>query len=369
MKKILKTVCLYAFLLLIPLLFFELAAGYYLLQSSGTYEPAGYRLLRSFKHTFERAKADALAQNQSEPDSQPDGVFAPDNRNNPFIMNAPDDVQVRFHPLLNYSYAAIATNTPGLSDFFGFRNNTNLYFTERHKDEMLILMSGGSECLGFTHPKETIIENLKGKLQAHTKKRVQILNLCMNSYTLAYEIQAYVMLGYPLKPDLVITHSGWNDIMYGLLISQEFVRVGMNYNKWQEAWLEKLYGNVKWPAPADVFSRINRNTKEIQIAGYWGQIKKYHDIATANGAKFLVGLQSYNPDIANDTMAPAHRQTHAILKTMYPHVPAGYDFIDFTRYKRIRYADSVHTTQDSVDIIGDIYADFILKIYPEFFRN
>lgn len=304
------------------------------------------------------------AAKQNEP-----GVFTPNNKNNPFIMNVPDDIQVRFHPLLDYSYAAIQSKTPNLSDFFGFRNQSNIYFAERSEGEVLIMMSGGSECLGFTHPDETIIESLQKKLQARSKRKVKILNLCMNSYTLANEINAYVALAYNLKPDLVITHSGWNDVMYGLLISKEFVKMGLIYNKWQEAWLEKLYGSVKVPVPADSFAAFDATNADMQVDAYWDQIKKYQSIVSANGGKFMLGLQGYNPIIADDNMAAPHRLAHALMARLQVGMTQGYHSIDFSKQRGIRYADSVHTTQDSAEVIAGIYAVYILKTFPELFAG
>lgn len=363
MRSILKPAVFYGVMIAIPLLFLELISGYYLLQSGGIFEPAVYRLSRSLRYQFSREQA--MPSVKRPVDGQNTKVFSPDNKNNPFIMNAPDVVQARFHPLLDYSYAAIETKKPDLSDFFGFRNKSNLYFSDRDKGTLLIVMTGGSECLGFTHPKETIIENMQRKLQLHTERKVQALNLCMNSYTLANEVQAYVHLAYQFKPDLVITHSGWNDAMYGMLLSKEFVKTGFIYNKWQEAWIEKLYGSAKFPVRSDKFSDFDASNKDMQVTAYWNVIKKYRDIAAANGSKFLIGLQGYNPIVAEDDMAAAHRHAQAIVKEVHSAIPQGYDYIDFARQRGIHYRDSVHTSQDSVDAIADIYSNYIVNHYPE----
>lgn len=231
----------------------------------------------------------------------------------------------------------------------------------------MIIMSGGSECAGYSHPDETIADRLRSKLQLHTKKNVLVVNLCMNSYTLANEIQAYVHLAYHLKPDIVITHAGWNDAIYGFLVSKEFVKTGLIYNKWQEHWLEKLYGSVKVRPPENAFLNFDSSNEDWIVSSFWKQIAKYHAICAANGSKFLIGIQGYNKIVADNEMAPLHYAVHKVMRKISSTAPSHYHYLDFSSQNAIRYEDSIHTSQDSVTLISDIYAAYILKTYPELF--
>jgi hypothetical protein len=53
------------------------------------------------------------------------------------MVNVPDNIQVRFHPFLDYTNMHFASGS-GKNDFFGYRNHENLYFTARDKNDILI---------------------------------------------------------------------------------------------------------------------------------------------------------------------------------------------------------------------------------------
>jgi hypothetical protein len=190
----------------------------------------------------------------------------------------------------------------------------------------------------------------------------------MNSYTLANEIQSFVHLAYHLKPDLVISHSGWNDVVYGLLISKEFLKVGLIYNKWQEFWLEKLYGTVKIKPPESWLTNFDATNKDMIPTSYWSEIAKYIAISESNGSKLLIGLQGYNKKLdSNDALYPVYKVAHETLKQIFNNVPKAYEVIDFGKLTEIRFVDSCHSTQESVEIIGDTYSKFILSRHPDLF--
>lgn len=294
------------------------------------------------------------------------------NKKNPFITQT--NTNVRFHPFLDYSSAHGHKGSYD-NDFFGFRNDKNHYFKDRSFDDVMIVMTGGSECAGYSHPEETISQNLQKKLQKRTAKNVIVLNLCMNSYVLAHEMQAYLHLAYQLKPDLVITHSGYNDSIYGILVSEEFLKVGLIYNKWQELWLKPLYGSVKVEDPNvkdrdDVFSSFHPENVDMIVTAIWNQVKKYNHIATKNGSRFLLGLQGYNTKIDySNKLAAMHEVVHKVMRRLSNTLPENYHAIDFTRIYNIEYADSVHSEQDSVELISSIYEEYIISTFPEIIEN
>ena len=365
-----KSVFFYLIIVLIPLLFFELIAAYYLTQSNSTFKPALVSLFSKLKGDLNKQilQKEKLISDYDE-SKVSGGVFRVDDNNNPFMANVPDNIQVRFHPFLDYTNMHSASGS-GKNDFFGYRNHENLYFTARDKNDILIVMTGGSECAGYSHPQETILENLKKKLQLHTKRPIKILNLCMNSYTLANEIQSFVHLAYDLKPNLVISHSSWNDVVYGLLISKEFLKVGLIYNKWQEFWLEKLYGTVKIKSPENWLTNFDATNTDMIPASYWSQISKYIAISEASGSKLLIGLQGYNKKLdSNDALYPVYKVTHSALKTISNSVPKPYNVIDFGKLSEIKFVDSCHSSQESVDVIGSIYSEFILSRHADLFLS
>ena len=136
-----------------------------------------------------------------------------DTDGNPWI-NYPTAPGLRFHPFFDYGRVYTKTNS-AKRDYFGFRNDTDLYFSDE-RDYTLIVMIGGSEAAGFSHTK-TIAQNLEKILNSKIKNtQFKVLNLAMNSYVVANEIDTYIHLAYQLKPEYVITHSGSNDITNSL---------------------------------------------------------------------------------------------------------------------------------------------------------
>lgn len=71
-----------------------------------------------------------------------------------------------------------------------------------------------------------------------------MLNLSMNSYVNANEINAFVNLAYDLKPDFVIFHTGFNDLHYARMIPLAFKLKGLNFQGELQDWMPRLY-NLK----------------------------------------------------------------------------------------------------------------------------
>ena len=349
----------YTFIGCVLILFAELLSGYIVAQYGRPAEPAVLRAARLLLPSFNSDARNNLTDAEQRP-------IRADNLNNPFMSNAPDSILVRLHPFIDFSNVH-ALSTDGTvsstsNDFFGFRNETNFYFENRDADDLFIVLSGGSECAGYSHIDLTISDALQQQLQAYTAKNVKVLNLCMNSYVLAHEIQTYVHLGYEMKPDLVISHSGWNDVIYGLLVSEEFLQTGLIYNKAQELWLEPLYSAVKETPPPNIFASFNTDSSALITQAYVRQAQKYKEIANSNGSVFILGLQSYNPIIENDGMREIHEDVHRTMNLISDSLPQDLGSGDVsTEGGAITFVDSVHSSQDSVSVIAEIYVQYILN--------
>lgn len=349
-------------MIIIVLFFVEFITTFYVYNSNGF---KGFTTLNFLKSLSVKDKA-----NFYQPESKITFNLA---EKNPFIYNPPDGVHIKFHPFLDYTGAHgvnsdnIVSPTKFL-DFFGYRNRHNIYFEERKKNDFLILMTGGSECAGFSHPNQTISEYVQVKLQKIAKIKVRVINLCMNSYVLAHEIQTYVHLIYNFKPNLVISHSGWNDIIYGLLLDINFINAGLIYNKWQEQWLKKLYGNVNKETEF-AFQNFDRSKLPFVVQSYWKQAQKYNHLVTMNNGKFVIGLQAMNSKIVKDSMYDIHSFTHKGMNSIKKNKPSNINLIDFTKDKNLEFFDGAHTLEKSVQLIGDKYLTFIKKEFPEIINN
>tara|TARA_B100000579_G_scaffold77150_1_gene59758 strand:- start:78 stop:917 length:840 start_codon:yes stop_codon:yes gene_type:complete len=158
---------------------------------------------------------------------------------NPFLE---DDIKGNgylYHPFVEYT--GVHSNKYKFDlDYFGFRNKKNYYFNKNNNYK--IIMTGGSECAGYGH-KKTIAELLENNFRKfYNSRKIDVINLCMNSYTVLNEIQSITNLGILLEPDIVISHSGYNDSLYSIFVPKNFFKIGLFYFIGQEQWKNAMYG-------------------------------------------------------------------------------------------------------------------------------
>ena len=80
---------------------------------------------------------------------------------NPWTYYPGEDFMMRLHPFIDFTRVITRHGSEKL-DYFGFRNDTDLYFSNE-RNYTLIVITGGSEAAGFTH-KKTIAQNLENVL-------------------------------------------------------------------------------------------------------------------------------------------------------------------------------------------------------------
>tara|TARA_B100000886_G_scaffold335724_1_gene293258 strand:- start:29 stop:1132 length:1104 start_codon:yes stop_codon:yes gene_type:complete len=271
----------------------------------------------------------------------------------------------RFHPFVDFSgmKKKVGENN---QDYFGFRDNDNsLYFRKREKDEFLILMTGGSEAAGWTH-KISIIERIKLKIQQDPRfknKKISVLNLAMSSHTLSNEINAFINLAWHSKPDIVISHTGWNDFMFGPKVPKPFQLLGLHYFVGQIEWMSRLYAledNSIMHQYLDcnlTFSNCDTN-HDIVLERFFMNLKKYSELVKSNGGKFIFGLQGFNykdDKKRNDNARELTRRASNLAKEK------NLDVVDFSQNKDWSFADSIHTVDKTADLIASEYVKKISK--------
>src|SRR5258708_4349903 len=138
MRAALKTVIFYAVMIAVPLLFFELLAGYYLTQEGHPFKLAALTFVESKLPKKQSEQPSAPSANlglvapsfpQPKHYTTPSGDLLVDPKDNVFLSNPPQSIYVRLHPFLDYTGAHQDKNPYNLdpegksqNDFFGFRN-------------------------------------------------------------------------------------------------------------------------------------------------------------------------------------------------------------------------------------------------------
>lgn len=265
----------------------------------------------------------------------------------------------KLHPFIDFTGVMVKEGDVHL-DYFGFRNDSDLYFDE-NRDYSLIVMTGGSEAAGYTH-ETTIAQNLETILNREGRKKYKVLNLAMDGYSISNEIGAYVHLAYHLKPEFVIAHTGWNDLFIGQCVPYNFKRLGLHYQYEPEYWLPRLYDLEDVRSP-DYF-RLNLKGSDLIIETTLKNLEKYQNIVSANGGRLIVGIQGHRKE------PPDLDFVHKEVYRMYPQLLEAvrrkrFRFIDFTQNGNIDFnaspGDLVHSTEKASKIIAGVYAEKILS--------
>jgi hypothetical protein len=319
-----------------------------------------------------------------------------DEEGNPWV-NYPKKEGVRVHPFIDYSHIILRVpgdpTYTGEIDYFGFRNNSDLYFDES-RDYILIVMTGGSEMVGFSQ-RTSIAQNLEKILNSKVKnKKFKVMNLAMNSYTISNEINAYVHLAYKLKPEYVITHSGANDLTSSLQTPEKFKKLGLFYNKnIEKYWLPRLYSLASMVyvpnrnseeflvPPESYLSRkffiVYKKGIEVVVDSYFQNIEKYKTIVESNQGKFMVGIQPSNLDLEREKpifLTKFHNRGEVIslVEDMYSDLEEkarNKKFIVFNDKGKYEWADFIHSLDSSSLKVAKIYSDKILKDFLESSTN
>jgi hypothetical protein len=286
------------------------------------------------------------------------------SQRNPFLafVGEPD---IRFHPFIDMAGVYVENGDKEFfkqRDYFGFRNRFDAY--SNPGDYRYIVLTGNSEAVGLLQ-KTTIAERLQRILNERTGSRFRVLNLAMNGATTANEINYFVNLGFRLKPEFVISHSFVTDVYYGILVPEEFRRLGLVYAVLQTTWSKDI-NRANLPsrafeipsAPPGTFG-----TLDAMVAN----IRRYKAIAGAAGAQFVWGVQKFDwhhtigsPAEANWRRVDDHYQEFRRRIADF----SGIDVIDFnTVSPPIELGgklDPIHTKDDSAERIAQIYADWII---------
>lgn len=302
-------------------------------------ENPGLAISRLFRGAQER-----FAKGHSESAPQ---VFVETSGRNPFSGFPWSAGSLALHPFIDYTNAYSKVGAFKV-DYFGFRNESNLYFGSQ--DSRLIVLTGGSEAAGYTH-RTTVAQHLERRLGP----RYKVLNLAMCGYSLANEINAYVHLAHHLKPAVVISYSGYNDLFYGLMGPSKFKELGLNYNKTLELFLHQYHN----PGLARTVTAppwiLNERGSELIVDGYLRNVDKYKSIVEANGGKFVGVVQGYPKGYRDGTERDkVYSRVHALYDELLPKAKKR-GLVLVQDDPRLKYVDSVHSTEESSAALAEIF--------------
>jgi hypothetical protein len=243
-------------------------------------------------------------------------------------------------------------------DYFGFRNHLGdkIYFSPHTRP--LIVMTGNSELAGSRHPKD-IASLLEDELRRRGLE-FDVLNLAVNSYSLAGEIGAYVHFGDKTCPSLVIAHSGGIEYQYGMAAPAKFRWLGLAYHPPLEEWAYRMYNLRDYTGPSVWRQRDPNARLDETVAATELLLDQYRSIVERNGkTKFLFGAQKIGPTGPLFTFWTKEARDEFMEKMHAAIDRIGINYIWFDSDPDVILADPIHTFPKSAEHIARVYADWI----------
>jgi hypothetical protein len=189
----------------------------------------------------------------------------------------------------------------GPTNEFGFRLPDNtMQFAKRTPEHKVIALFGGSAGWSFyCLPNEMFSTLLEAKLNAFCRThqlncRFTVLNFSQHGNVCLNEIFNYILFAQSIKPDIVIAHDGFNDLLYGQMSDSYLLNAHqITYQHNLECWSEILHETKGIPLP-DHFepgSTKLRNFPRSAIQAYYNRLLQFQNMVTATGALFISSLQ------------------------------------------------------------------------------
>lgn len=199
-----------------------------------------------------------------------------------------------------------ACNAIGPIDAFGFRIGGDLAQLEgRDRSHMVVAMFGGSATHGDkcfhddTIPArlEVVLEEAIGR--AGLALSVSVLNFGISTWMASDELHAYLFHCLGLAPDIVIAHSGFNDLFMGMNADATLLKgrsLPYHLGEFDGMWGadETIKGRFNEPGP--ILKAIERRAQQ------------FRRVVEADGGRFVYGIQ---PASFGRALAPAEARAVA----------------------------------------------------------
>jgi hypothetical protein len=281
----------------------------------------------------------------------------------------------------------------GALDAFGFRIDADFAALERRPaNHKLVVTFGGSttwsiDCL----PSESYTARLEAKLNAHASKSGgATVFTCLNFGQIAYvtlnEMFAFLLHAWRLRPDVVIAHDGWNDLLYGSYVDPYLVQEeGIVYACDLEPWAQRLHASEELETTKTAQTPYPLRSSPGDVVGaYLFRKNQFRALAETAGAKFVWGLQPNvhdkkqpsadeielvdhaNPLYADDwhhvrkRIPQLCRQVaEACRQVGQPIVDVGAAFADLSADVQ-HFTDTIHLTPAGDEAVADVYFRHLL---------
>jgi len=237
------------------------------------------------------------------------------------------------HPGYGVLDASMRGNARGPVNSLGYRISYDYdRFVGRSKDHAVIALFGGSSAEGDRcFHDDTISVQLERKLREHLDrsipgKRVTVLNFGWSSRLIDEEISAYNRYCHRLRPDIVISHTGWNDCWSGMACDINIVaRYGLLYNA-------DVFFNLH---EIDHLAEVPLLPPDLVVGLIIARLKQFRDSVTHQEGTFVIGLQpaAHGKQLSEEEEEACYR--HLRLHASHLRHPKRHDHLPFI-YNKLR---------------------------------
>lgn len=293
---------------------------------------------------------------------------------------------------LRYFPYGFFTQNPGMGiqDSFGHRFTKNLNeLKNRKRDHFVIAIFGGSGAYGNNVSRSEMFSNLlEEKLNDDTDlkgfKKFSILNFSQQGALIINQLISYQLYCFEIRPNLVISHDGWNDLINGsisdLFLLKEYK---ISYLKNLENWAMKLQ-NVTHLDNKVLVNDVN--PLHLVVNAFIDRKLFFKKIVENLGSTFLAVLQPViyqKKEISKEEEIKIQNEIKhkpELRKLYHTYLPLIYEKTQSIHRKKFKYnldfqnildksktninffEDHVHLSKDGERIVAKVYYEKIKRI-------
>lgn len=279
----------------------------------------------------------------------------------------------------------IMSNEIGPVDALGFRIGGRFEQLATRKDNhRVIAFFGGSAAFGWRCFHDRMFTSLLERSLNDALRRngaglsVSVLNFAISGHSILDEIRSFVLFAHAIRPDIVVSHGGFNDFFYGSQIDPQLVeRYGF------------IYCHVHDQVIRTAVEPLSDDGARTLVDAYVGRLSQFGDIVRGNGGTFVYGRQPIwagKPLTAEEAAGVQHwlrafsgpnptgdyRHMMNAVMYLYPRLRERLNTVDTPRWLDAHAAvaahgnedvffDPVHMTARGHELTARFYHDHLLE--------
>lgn len=266
----------------------------------------------------------------------------------------------------------------GVINEMGFRCKENIHeIRELYPQSIIIALFGGSTGFSILVPDhetfgqqlETMLNQDK-ELTAKAGKSFKVVNLSHPGNMVLNQIFNFVLFCERLKPDIVISHNGANDLVSAQINDRTLVsKYDIGYCDVLEAWGRKIHDTADVeidydfaaPNASDFRPAPPKNKPEDVVRAFHTRVMQFRTLALGSGATFISGFQPWitSKKQLSESEQAKLRSYNPFYQRAYSNVPQLYEmYNELLEQQRYDFVVNIHRSfqrlSEQVSHFGDV---------------